>query len=112
MHSLSSSFVLGYHGCSRETGEAILNGDEQLRVSINAYDWLGSGIYFWETNPIRGLEWANEAVRRGKFDEAFVIGAVINLGYCFDLMSHNTRTWGFQRVWRRSFHGEGALEPE
>ena len=89
MHSLSSSFVLGYHGCSREIGEAILRGDEQLRFSVNEYDWLGSGIYFWETNPIRGLQWAKEAVKRKKFDEAFVIGAVIDLGYCFDLMSHN-----------------------
>jgi hypothetical protein len=89
MHSLSSSFVLGYHGCSREIGEAILRGDEQLRVSVNEYDWLGSGIYFWETNPIRGLQWANEAVKRKKFDEPFVVGAVIDLGYCFDLMSHN-----------------------
>jgi hypothetical protein len=77
--------VLRYHGCSREIGEAILRGDEQLRVSVNEYDWLGSGIYFWETNPIRGLQWANEAVKRKKFDEPFVVGAVIDLGYCFDL---------------------------
>lgn len=28
-------------------------------------------------------------MKRNKFDEPFVIRAVIDLGYCFDLMSHN-----------------------
>jgi hypothetical protein len=31
----------------------------------------------------------NEVVKRKKFDEPFVIGAAIDLGHCFDLMSHN-----------------------
>ena len=28
-------------------------------------------------------------MKRKKFDEPFVVSAVIDLGYCFDLMSHN-----------------------
>lgn len=89
MHSLSASFVLGYHGCSREVGEAVLRGENFLKASENAYDWLGSGVYFWEANPARGLEWARGAVKQGKFAEPFVIGAVIDLGFCLDLLSHS-----------------------
>jgi hypothetical protein len=45
MHSLSASFVLGYRGCDRETGEKLLM-NEAFRPSENYYDWLGSGVYF------------------------------------------------------------------
>lgn len=118
MHSLSSSFVLGYHGCSREVGEAVLSGEQQLKASENSYDWLGSGIYFWEANPARGLAWAKEAVRRGKFAEPFVIGAVIDLGHCFDLLSHNAmtvlrRTYdSFRRAYVKSPKFQDADFPE
>ena len=57
MHNLSASFVLGYHGCDRETSERLLL-NEPFRPSENAYDWLGAGIYFWEANPDRALDWA------------------------------------------------------
>lgn len=56
MHRLSSSFVLGYHGCDQSVGEALLRG-EPFRISNNDYDWLGPGVYFWEANPERGLAW-------------------------------------------------------
>lgn len=90
MHTLISSFVLGYHGCDRSIGEAILNG-KSFRRSENDYDWLGSGIYFWETNPRRGLDWAKYLKEhgRGKIGDPYVIGAVIDLGYCLDLLSSN-----------------------
>ena len=93
MHNLSASFVLGYHGCDRETGERILL-NEPFRPSENAYDWLGSGIYFWEANPDRALDWAKQRAARKKSrnstdPEPFVVGAVIDLGYCLDLISAN-----------------------
>ena len=84
MHRLSSSFVLGYHGCDREVAEKILAGDE-FTASQNEYDWLGWGIYFWEANPLRGMEFANEWAGRGKIKDPYVIGAVIDLGFCLDL---------------------------
>ena len=86
MHSLSASFVLGYHGCDRETGERILK-NEPFLPSENDYDWLGSGIYFWETNPDRALDWARQ-VGSGK-SEPFVVGAVIDPGFCLDMISSN-----------------------
>ena len=77
--------VIGFHGCDRSVGErALLHGDA-LRPSDNPYDWLGRGIYFWEHGPTRALQWAQDAQRRGRIAEPFVLGAFIQLGRCLDL---------------------------
>lgn len=89
MDRLNTAFVLGYHGCDKTVGERLLAG-EGCKQSENEYDWLGPGIYFWEGNPRRGLDFASELkiLRRGpKIIEPFVIGAVIELGTCLDLTS-------------------------
>lgn len=98
MHRLSSSFVLGYHGCDRQVGESLIDG-AQFIASENDYDWLGSGIYFWEANPRRGLEFATQLQkwRKGKANEIkepFVVGAVVEPGLCLDL----TTSMGIQAV--------------
>ncbi len=85
------AFILGYHGCDRAVGEAVLAGELDLKPSANPYDWLSMGIYFWENNPVRGLAWAKIAARHGKrtaqpIREPFVIGAVIDPGNCLDLL--------------------------
>ncbi len=77
--------VIGYHGCSRHFMDELLLGRKpvsQWEQSENAYDWLGAGIYFWEHSPARALRWARE--QHGA--DAGVIGAVIQLGACFDLL--------------------------
>lgn len=85
-------FVLGFHGCDRKVGEAILAGKERhLEESRNNYDWLGYGVYFWEDSPQRAMEFAEESAAggrnsKGKIKEPFVLGAVINLGRCLNLM--------------------------
>lgn len=80
------SFILGFHGCDKEIGEAILRGDEKhLKWSEKKHDWLGSGIYFWEGNPARAMEWAEHRKAEGKIDTPFVIGAIIDLRHCLDL---------------------------
>jgi len=63
--------------------------------STNNYDWLGAGIYFWEANPRRGLEWAKERAASGKsrIKEPFVIGAIIDLGLCLDLTTSDAIDW-------------------
>jgi hypothetical protein len=92
VHSLTASFVLAYHGCDRAVGERILQGEPFL-PSENDYDWLGSGIYFWEANPDRARAWArrlaNDHHAKGETYEPFVIGAAIDLGFCLDLMTSN-----------------------
>ncbi len=86
MNRLHTAFVLGYHGCRREVGESVLRGETVLRPSENEHDWLGHGIYFWEADPRRAREWAS--ARYG--GEAFVVGGVIDLAWCLDLMSRES----------------------
>lgn len=78
--------VLGYHGCDKSVADRVLAGDDALKKSEKRYDWLGSGIYFWEHGPERALDWASEQAERGKIENPSVIGAVIHLGDCFDFM--------------------------
>lgn len=90
MYTLLPSFVLGFHGCDRSVGEAVLAGHSTLIPSSNPYDWLGAGIYFWENNPVRALSYASQLKERpartkGRIKEPFVIGAIIDLGYCLNL---------------------------
>jgi len=62
---VSRAFVLGYHGCDAAVAHKIVSGDEQLFVSKNEYDWLGSGQYFWEDSYSRALSWAkSEEVKK------------------------------------------------
>jgi hypothetical protein len=93
VHELSSSFILAYHGCDRSVAERLLN-NKTFRLSKNDYDWLGSGVYFWEANPARALAWARHLKKVGKsgpsrIRKPYAVGAVINLGYCLDLISTN-----------------------
>ncbi len=92
LYETQPSFVLGFHGCDESVGERILSGDaDHLEQSENEYDWLGHGMYFWEANPQRAYEFACEGrvspkVTRGKIDIPFVLGAIIDLGACLNLV--------------------------
>ncbi len=91
LYSTLPGIVLGFHGCDRELGEEVLAGKQDLRNSENDYDWLGHGIYFWENNPKRALQFAKEGSggRRGEgsiIKEPFVIGAAIDLGHCLNFL--------------------------
>jgi hypothetical protein len=84
---LATSFVLGYHGCDEAVARrAVLEGVDLLH-SDHDYDWLGPGAYFWESDPVRAREWADEKVSAGRYTKAAVVGAVIDLGNCLDLVS-------------------------
>ncbi len=85
-----SGWVLGYHGCDAGLGEAVLRGEKVLLPSENDYDWLGTGIYFRENDPIRALRWAEKVnekpeLGRTKIERPFAPGAIIDLGSCLDL---------------------------
>ena len=81
MYRKLPNLVLGFHGCSQETFVNVIHNGESIKPSNNVYDWLGNGIYFWEQNYQRAYEWAYNRYH----DEAAVIGAVIDLGYCLNL---------------------------
>lgn len=81
----SSAILLGYHGCGRELGMQVVTGEAQLVAQNRPYHWLGDGIYFWENDPDRAQEWAEEKASRGELVDPFVIGAILDLGRCLDL---------------------------
>jgi hypothetical protein len=61
-------------------GSSILQSDRD-------YDWLGPGAYFWESDPARAREWAEWKKQIGEYKEPTVVGAVIDLRNCLDLVS-------------------------
>lgn len=84
------TWVLGFHGCDQDVGMKVLkSASAHLEFSSNDYDWLGSGIYFWENDPERAMQFAVEGmdgkVTKGKIKKPFVVGAVIDLGLCCNL---------------------------
>ena len=74
------STVIGYHGTSIPAARAIR--DEGFRISVNRYDWLGDGVYFFQEAPQRAWDWASE--RYG--NEAAVVGARIRTAECINLL--------------------------
>jgi hypothetical protein len=97
--------IIGFHSCAREVGLNVLNGRSQLKPSNNIWDWLGEGIYFWEQNPKRALEYSIESAREKQFNKIpiktpLVLGAIIELGNCLNLIEPESIT-----VLRESYKG-------
>lgn len=83
--------ITGFHSCDKEIGLRVLNGKDRLTLSNNDWDWLGDGVYFWEQNPIRALEYAEESPiglqhNKKRIKNPFVLGAIIELGNCLNLI--------------------------
>ena len=85
-YQIMPSLVLGFHGTDKTTAEQVLDGEAELDLSTNDYDWLGHGIYFWEYSPSRAWEFALEKEKRGEIVTPAVVGAVIAPGVCFNLL--------------------------
>lgn len=79
-------FVIAYHGCDVETREKVVLGEEHLVKSERPHDWLGHGIYFWEHGYDRALKWAKMKKEVGQIQTPCAVGALIQLGNCFDLL--------------------------
>ena len=85
--------MIGFHGCDADLAYAVINGQASLRPSINKYDWLGHGIYFWERSPSRALQFATELQQNSKravrpIITPAVVGALLDLGKCLDLTDY------------------------
>ncbi|MCK5876519.1 MAG: hypothetical protein KAG43_02700 [Candidatus Marithrix sp.] len=90
MYKHHPTLVLGFHACEHKIGEEILGGEKGFKVSENDFDWLGSGMYFWENSPSRAKSYGIELKeKRNKLNNPMVIGAVIHLGRCFDLLEYH-----------------------
>src|SRR3954452_1098491 len=86
------SFVLGFHGCDKEVGERILCGEEpHLKHSEQKYDWLGHGIYFWEGNPSRAMDWATQRKKEGKSKRP--LSSELSLIYAIALICSTMSVW-------------------
>jgi hypothetical protein len=111
MYSTLPHFVLGFHGCDKTIADEIIShSSKHLERSTNEYDWLGHGIYFWENNPARALEYANllknnpKRTSKGKkpIKTPAVVGAIIDLGYCLNLLE--AHSLGVVKQGYRSLH--------
>lgn len=83
--------VIGYHSCDKEVGIRVLNGYDQLIPSNNSWDWLGNGIYFWEQDPKRAIQYGIANAIGSQFNKKriripFVLGSIIELGNCLNLV--------------------------
>jgi len=90
MYASLPNFIIGFHGCDKSVANDVINGNATLIASQNDFDWLGHGVYFWENNPNRALEYAQMLKEhpertRGVVNEPAVVGAIIDLGYCLNL---------------------------
>jgi hypothetical protein len=75
--------VYGYHGTSQTKATSILKNG--FLASDNDYDWLGTGIYFFQDAPMRAKQWATEQHP----NEPAVICSRIQLENCIDLLDVN-----------------------
>jgi len=73
--------VVAFHGTSKRTAEKLISG-HPFDQSENDDDWLGHGIYFWEYAPQQAWWWADRRYDK----EAAVVGALVRLGRCIDLL--------------------------
>jgi len=91
MYPAKPGLITAFHGCDKSVADKVVTAKAMLRASKNKYDWLGSGIYFWENNQQRALDFADELKLqppsgKQKIKTAAVVGAVIDLGFCLDLL--------------------------
>jgi hypothetical protein len=86
MYPAKPGLLIGFHGCEEAVRNDIIAGVKELNPSKNKHDWLGSGIYFWENNYERALDFACHPPGKKKFDSPAVLGAVIDLQFCLDLL--------------------------
>lgn len=86
MYDIRPNLILGFHGCDIITRDHLLNNPDNFKISKEPYDWLGHGMYFWENNYERALQWAKDKKKLGKLTTPAVVGAVLQLGYCCDFL--------------------------
>lgn len=72
--------VCGYHGTSQRSAPEII--ERGFDFSTNDYDWLGTGVYFFQDAPMRAATWARERYP----DSPAVIRSELVLENCLDLL--------------------------
>jgi hypothetical protein len=89
MYSSRPGLILAFHGTDKSVVQKVVSETQHLEISSNIWDWLGHGAYFWENSPARALEFAETSSKRNsKIKNPAVLGAVLDLGYCLDLLDY------------------------
>ncbi len=123
MYSSLPHFVLGFHGCDQSVADAVVSRqDPHLIASKNKWDWLGHGIYFWEQNHQRALDWAHDLKADPKkmspnkklIKTPGVVGAIIDLGKCLNLLDGKSISLvkGTHEQLKKLFDTAGTVLPE
>lgn len=116
MYDRKSNLVFGFHGLDESIGRSIIAGEINLEPSNNDYDWLGTGIYFWENSLTRAKQWAQDQSRRNgsSVKSPFAIGAVLDLGYCLDLLDQKWLNYikDSYKYLKEDLEREGLLLPQ
>ena len=86
MYDFRANLIIGFHGCDQADKDKLVASSDGFRESRKDYDWLGSGMYFWENNLERAFQWAQEKHSRGEINTPAVVGAVLQLGNCCDFL--------------------------
>lgn len=86
MYPSKPGLLIGFHGCEESVRDAIVTGQRSMMKSENEHDWLGKGYYFWENNPHRALDFARNPPGKKHFKKPSVLGAVLDLQNCLDLL--------------------------
>lgn len=86
MYKTKPVITFGFHALDKAKALDILTQKDQFKPSKNTYDWLGGGIYFWENSLSRAEDYSNVLKKRNKINDPFVLGAVLDLGNCLDLL--------------------------
>ncbi|MGH8159221.1 MAG: hypothetical protein ACREPQ_13960 [Rhodanobacter sp.] len=85
--------VLAYHGCDAAVRDMLLESpDQTLKLSVNPYDWLGKGAYFFEDDWMRALAFAVTAHDHPEkkytarpIHDPVVVGAVLRIHRWLDM---------------------------
>ncbi len=91
MYTPRPNLLLAFHGCDRKLRDQLILHPGTLHASTNSFDLLGSGVYFWENDPKRALQWARHLQKhpysqKHTIKTPAVLGEVISLNNCLDLL--------------------------
>ena len=115
LYQRQPAFVLGFHGTDkRVVSDIVQRKIAHLNKSEDTTEWLGHGVYFWENDPERALDWARNGKTKGKVTSPDAVGAIIDLGFCLDLttMSGLAEVTEAYEILRHSYLAEGLDLPK
>lgn len=114
MYSTKSNLCIGFHGCEESRQKKLIADASYYKMSEEAFDWLGHGMYFWDNNEKRALQWALDKKKAKKLENPAVVGAVLDLGRCFDLLdnSHIDTLKKYYELFKADIMNSGLQMPE